>query len=109
MQQAVVSSSASLQVDALQLAAVHPKAISLPGKIAVHFLRCYSSAHNVSCCTTTKCMQRGVANSSKSLQVDALQLACVVPKATSLPGKISMHTLSCCLDAETECTLVMHD
>ena len=34
-------------------------------------------------------LQRAVARSTESLQVDALQLACVHPKATSLPGQSS--------------------
>ena len=46
-------------------------------------------------------MQRGVANSSKSLQVDVLQLACVHPQATSLPGKIAVQFLRCCISAHT--------
>ena len=33
-------------------------------------------------------LQRAVARSTESLQVDALQLACVHPKATSLPGDL---------------------
>ena len=37
-------------------------------------------------------LQRAVASSSESLQVDALQLACVHPKATSLPGKVPAYT-----------------
>lgn len=31
-------------------------------------------------------LQRAVASSTESLQVDALQLACVHPRGTSLPG-----------------------
>ena len=39
-------------------------------------------------------LQRAVASSCESLQVDALQLACVHPKATRLPGAAYTHSTS---------------
>lgn len=39
-------------------------------------------------------LQRAVASSTESLQVDALQLACVHPRATSLPGLFPAYAVT---------------
>ena len=50
-------------------------------------LACVSVPGEGSVAIPEQLLQRAVASSTGSLQVDALQLACVHPRATSLPGK----------------------
>ncbi|KAL0046958.1 hypothetical protein WJX82_002976, partial [Trebouxia sp. C0006] len=67
-------------------------------------LGCVSVAGEGSVAIPERLLQRAVASRVESLQVDALQLACVHPRTTSLPGDVELGIIKQALVLGMRCT-----